>query len=903
VGDLNTIRSPENIDTRYPVFEPDQVLTHEQLNDVTSYLDVQQRLTRVELLGVGVIGGLSVALAGNKISISRGTGITTDGDLLMLGADTVYDRFRPYDQNAPKYAPFYDGIIMRTTYRLVRDAEDDELAVPLTQLPAPGLANMAVTLLLESYEKDQDLCSGTDCDNLGRSAVATLRVLLLSRTDAAAIQSTVPTPTQKADALRVLVADRPAITGSLTATKPLVDLYRNACENIHGSLIGAVDGLAKQVPAVTLEIFGGDPSPAWISRLNTIRDGFNGNGDGIQYYYDFLKDLVETWNTLRDALLDNDCVLCPDLAAFPKHLLLGAVSNPTQLRTDFYSSPLAGNGREHLEHARFLARKLSALINSFALPATSPAPPILVTPSRSETEGLENRAIPYYYAANDKFSLLETWSWQRTKRGTSSDITGYRAQAFGASAAAQAPLNGQIGCYDFFRIEGHLGQDLDRVMDKLESEISLRNLPFAVRAVLLHGEATKLKRKPPMRYSDMHRLHKLVRADIASELERTATFSTEYRQRIRDAAKNRKIPDDPDKMSRADDYETTIKSAVSEISKAFSGKTYSQFKVEIKWPQHYDDAVKTAGHFKQDFGDVSRTDFVTAFDSAIGSNLKNWLGWIDVLIDEKGQKTDERFLFANYLRTHPGLEHFGGVMRGGTFVVVYDDDAKVVADFMLPYREAEEIEEEREEPTLTDKLPTPIKDGLVLVRPPEWQFKDLKESIREDWLKEIKVQNGYVEFLKENVGIFGELSGIRKGGRPRIDERADEIRDPMAAYHARMIAAESAQLDTTKDAVLDLSLPEDVRKKLGDKQTLIEMRLAEAVTDAANYVASSNVDVAAGSDGERTLQIVSQGAGRVSNLTAIARMSTGLKQAHLGAAKEINKQMIKNLAKSNNIVF
>ena len=56
----------------YAVFEPDQLLTHGQLNSVADFLDDQQRLSRVALAGVGVIAGLHVALGDGAVRISRG---------------------------------------------------------------------------------------------------------------------------------------------------------------------------------------------------------------------------------------------------------------------------------------------------------------------------------------------------------------------------------------------------------------------------------------------------------------------------------------------------------------------------------------------------------------------------------------------------------------------------------------------------------------------------------------------------------------------------------------------------------------------------------------------------------------------------------------------------------------
>ena len=51
---LKIIRRLDAVTTDYAVFERDQVLTHEQLNSVAEYLDDQSRLTRTQLLGVGI---------------------------------------------------------------------------------------------------------------------------------------------------------------------------------------------------------------------------------------------------------------------------------------------------------------------------------------------------------------------------------------------------------------------------------------------------------------------------------------------------------------------------------------------------------------------------------------------------------------------------------------------------------------------------------------------------------------------------------------------------------------------------------------------------------------------------------------------------------------------------------
>ena len=73
---------------------------------------------------------------------------------------------------------------------------------------------------------------------------------------------------------------------------------------------------------------------------------------------------------------------CPDVDAFPKHLVLGAL-DPAQRsareRTGFYPSPMVSAAFEQRARARFLIQKLDTLIVSFAPPAESPA--VRITPS------------------------------------------------------------------------------------------------------------------------------------------------------------------------------------------------------------------------------------------------------------------------------------------------------------------------------------------------------------------------------------------------------------------------------------------------------------------------------------------------------------------------------------------
>jgi hypothetical protein len=909
------VQSLAKISTSHAVFEPDQVLTHGQLNGITDYLDDQQRLTRVELLGVGIVDGLRVDGTGGKVAVSKGVGVTTDGDLLVLTGDAVFDRFKAYGEKAPRYAPLYNGGTMRKAYELVREGESDTLAQPLAQLPAPGLAGMVAMMLMESYEADQDLCTSTDCDNQGRDAIHTIRLLLIPRSEASALQTALATVAQSAKKLPRLHADRPALGGAITTIGALAALYRDACGNTHSGLSKALGELHQQLPALTLELFGKDPGPGWVTLLNNHQATFKNSSNGIQYYYDFLKDLVETWNALRDALLDSDFVLCPNLAAFPKHVLLGDLADARQSRTGFYPSPLTGGGRQHLDHAAFLARKLHVLINTFAPPAATPD--IRVTPSRGESESLEYRAIPYYYETDSQLPILHAWNWRQEKRGSSGELSGYRAKELGASATVQELLSCQIGQYDFFRIEGHLGQDLDTVMDKLEAEVANHNLPFVLRAVLLHNNRDKLKRKPTKRYYDLHRMHRLLRMDVAATLDDGRDMGTALHAKIGEAINNGSVPDTMENtktLDLSDNLRKELESAVGNTASVLGAKSYVDYrqqaaKSEKTWKSDYRMAVDASSKYKRTFGNVLRTDHSTAFDTLVSDSRVRWLDWLDLLIQDKDERADDRLLFASFLKEHPGIEHFGGVLRGGTFVVVYDDNAKVVADFMLPYACLDSGEDEPEqEPELT-LPPYKAKDfyqfGYQVIPPLDLRLQKQLDSfelkIQPKWQAEIKLQDQY---LQKSLDLYGKAVKGAQIVVPGIEVGVSDIKDRTAGYYAGNIARESARLDQIRDTIHDPETPDEVRTQMQKEQVEVEMKIAEAVGAASQYVASANIDVAKGSDGEKVLGVISQGAGKVTGTMAREVAGQGLKDAlNKQGVGDVQKGAIDKIAKINKLQF
>ncbi|HET9976057.1 MAG TPA: hypothetical protein VFQ20_01360 [Burkholderiaceae bacterium] len=873
----------DRLAAHYAVFEPDQVLTHHQLNSVADYLDEQGALTRVDGLGVGIVAGLHVAARGDALALGRGLGLTTDGDLLRVSADRVYDQFRPYDDSAPRYAPFFGGAngAMAEMVELVAKGESDVQARPLADLA--GWRDRVVVLLAECAENDPDLCTGADCDNLGRDALLRQRVLLMKAEDAKAMTGALPTLTSPADRAAQLprvAAARPAFGADLANTAQFTARLADAAAQTVADFKRAIALVPRVLADVADELFGADPTPGWIAALDRHAASSRAAPAAALAWYQATKDLAETWNAMREALFDDDSVAVPDLGAFRKHLLLGIPSAPRTLRTGLYPSPLVAGTRQHRAHATFLLWKLQVLLDAFAVPADRR---VQVTPSFGEAAPLEQRAIPWYYAQRSAAPVHVGWSYRLAARGGAADNRGYRAAEWQGDTN---PLAGQLAAHDFLRIEGHLGQPVAAVAKQLEALAAAHNLPFAVRAVLLHNQRRFIAVRPPIRYSDLHRFHHVLRKDLQSDLVRSQSFAGALRQQVEEASSKGEIPPrvaGAENGAVASERHAAIGAAAGEAVKAFAKTSYRAFRAETAWKPQFDAVTVNAASFKQSFGNVLRTDVSTAFDHVVNNPRRQWLEWLDVLIDRKDEKADERLLFANFIRQHPGVDALGGVWRGGTFVLIYDDSGNVVADLTLPYRIADEDEDDDEPDLPVAPLP-PLVGGIRLVKPLDL----VAANIKTDLLAEVNVQREWSKNFSETIVKLGAAINPTKGTLGGATAGVDNLRSGALATYTRRAAYQQQEIAYLRERIVDPATSDADRKALTTQLGEAEAALGKTVEDGTRFIVANQVDTASGADGALALTTFSQSASAINNTTVRTELATNLtkleSEARLGNA-------------------
>lgn len=887
-------QSLNSITTGHPVFEDDQVLTAGQLNDLADYLNDEIGLTRVRLLGVGIVCGLQVSLQSGGILLSQGLGVTSGGGLIRIEGDTLYTSFKPYGETAPDYPPFFSDRKRIPAFELVRIMTRDDLdllAVPLELFPAQtgrALADMVAVLLLESYEKDDDLCSGTDCDNLGREAVSSVRLVLIDRADAAPFVEDVPTPARGARLLSGIAAERPAIQ-STSSTETLRVAYYFSCQKIYENLWKAlVEASASPFLAGLLP-----PGRDWITRLGRLQRVFSAQSlSALQYYYDFLKDVADTYNAFLDLLFGCGSVCCPDVLAFPNHLLLGGVES-REPRTGFYPSPLAGCAAGDLDHARFLGWKLAALIDSFRPPGET-SQPIRITPSFCEDRSLEERAIPFYY---DVAALLGHWNWTLERRGMSDYCYSYHAESYEAKGGAASPFTTQIGRFPFFRIEGAVGVSVASAKTLLEEEIRKNNLPICVRAVLLGADKKNVVTRSPWRYTDLHRFHQILRQDMVYQLDDTVRFGANFKQEVFRAVdagivNNESGSSDAPTVKAVADQSNNTLSAKASKAKDKLNLPYAEYVQDLSWKTDVKDTLKASGEFKANLGKIVKTEFQTPIDTLIGSSHVNWLNWMDVIIADQDDKEVERLLFGKFLEEHPGLEHFAGVTRGGTFVLVYDEKGIVVADFMLPYFCCEPAGAEPAEPTLPkpDIKPNWIRDNGISIQASmdsfvNAQIDNFRNEIDPKIKKQLDVQKDYFQVFRDSVSLMDNV--YTNIGRTTTEKTPQGyFADNFLNLVAQETDVRNQKVNYLRGRVLEPDLPADKRAAYETQLKNTEMELSRSIEDTVRYVSSTGMDVKTGSEGFRALTLASDSLTRLADPDAVATAKERLTQLSNTTAKQ-----------------
>ncbi|MDH7444135.1 PKD domain-containing protein [Aquimarina sp. 2201CG14-23] len=570
----------EEITTQYRSFVDDQVLTAEQLNTVIDYFEDQNRLTRICLSGVGIVCGLNITYEENtSIIVSDGCAVTTDGDLIkyLTKTYTHVKSFKDVDASYSKFTGVTDIQELITT-------EESESTEAFLLNTVTDIADRVVVLYLENYSKEETPCTSADCDTQGEEQVAKIRVLLLSKTDVKIISNKANDPifdkhnnTKKYINLPEISVKRVILKNEYElgiSRNTIISQNSNTADyfKLKNSYLDVIKNttVTTDLKAGITRLFTDfktlldtdslvvKTSSVINNRIDSIfKISIRNIPLDIQYRYDVLKDLVNTYNEIKCLLFDLKVICCPDKSSFPKHLLLGELTPAGEYldcRHCFYPSPIITNGKEKWEEIRNLIERIHYMLSEYNI-TQSAFTDIKVTPSMDYNTSLSKRSIPYYYSTSK--NLIENWNYQKTKKYEEDQNLGYRSTNLSGSDPIQNPLDYNIDGNDFYRIEGHLGKDYRTAIKDLDTIKNEKGLAFDIKVLSIDETLESLDLSEyKCQFDDLNAVLKAWRAEQNCLNANVAKFFSGFS--VRDKGRH--------KFYKVDSFETPIVSeAVSEV--------------------------------------------------------------------------------------------------------------------------------------------------------------------------------------------------------------------------------------------------------------------------------------------------------------------------------------------------
>jgi hypothetical protein len=681
------------VNTIFPEFVPDQLLTSDDLNEMFDYLDEQGRLTRSNLIGIGIVCGLQIKTpaAKNSITITKGVGVTSEGYLVRFDHDMVYNAYKSF--NAVKeeyYSKFVNtGVNPKTQKFNLLELKPDITDGGTEISTIPGTLDQYIVLLfVELLQEQNKNCDPNSCDDKGIKTTVTIRPLLISKNEPnlnTLIGSTGnPLSFNPFYALPEMKMPRFDVGNTHPIqSEDLLKAYTNALSDTFLTTVETNLNTAYTTFSAFLGASVANPSTglktsfAFLRNLTTRPQILH-----LQYHYDVISDLLQAYDEFRKLGNNILSTCCPDPGLFPRHLLLGeAVSTGNLIssyRHYFIYSPLFEKKNLVLE-LRFLFSKMQLMKNNIFVPPfvsmTDTPHSIRITPSVVSDVPLSNKAIPYYYKP---VQLYPSWSFDKTLRGKANQNLSYHAPEMnGDDEFVNTPLKYDLEPYNFLRIEGHIGMQYPNVLKTINSLKTFFRLPIDVIA-LSTGDAD-LKNIAYSAVScnirDIQTSYEIIRREWEAIIGKMIEYLHDNQAAARSFLSEASVGSDV-----LGDYLILLNRAktfmVTELQEFIS--KYNDFLTPV-----YEEVEKQSQQLRTALMDVINNeeldkermtlaeDIVDHFDEVVLSCKKGGFRSIYQQFSSRLNEIYSNMFFSRFVEKNPGIQHKAGVTIGGTFIIVY----------------------------------------------------------------------------------------------------------------------------------------------------------------------------------------------------------------------------------------
>jgi len=630
-----------NNSTPYPIFTKGQQLKSTSLKGIVDFAELEIKDTRILLEGSGIFYGLEAIISkdAGTIRLTPGTAVTSDGKLFSLDNEITYNGYSadiqiPLFGRSATVSPLITG--------------DDNHAQLIHRLggnvqgnPNPDPVSYMIILYMTSSDTSEPNCLyGYESNESTRTQVVNAALIDKDFFTQAELDAWFINDISEAGKNDPIINrfgyktgdGKPHISfADFTSWDNVRDGFNNVCEPAE-TLIG--DAFIKLYKLVKekLRLPEDNPFDGLAADLTKLRlDIYKTGGRLLPWLYDYYRDLIATYQEFVSTDLFSNLSLFPKRDRFPDYISVGSVrakmgDRGVELRMGLYRPPFTDLSINALERPQALMDRMKylAVVANTYLKAGFPEFSLSITPDAGLNKPLSERSIPFYY--KDPATLAETWNADLKRNRRTFTILGVTDEDDRKAVLAN------IDNYTFFRIKGHTGKSIKETQDAIEPLRSELHLPFDIRFVYLGTD------------DDMIKLIK----------ERSATFSDltiMLDKIVNDIRCNHTCGDNLEETVFNGEYNSTDPGTMFEALVELFGAPLENPEEKI------DEICSREGVCYDEDKTCCRAHLTSLY----------------AVCKEYVRRKDElagNLLFHRFAQQHPGLEHNGGVPKGGTLVLV-----------------------------------------------------------------------------------------------------------------------------------------------------------------------------------------------------------------------------------------
>lgn len=620
-----------NNSTPFPIFKKGQQLKSSSLTGIVNFAKSEIMDTRMYLEGSGIFYGLEVTIdeQNGTIRLSPGAAVTSDGKLFSLEKEIIFKSISEEVQ-----VP----LLTKTPVVGVLGTGEENHDKLVQRITTDTKTYLILLVMTEKTANEGSCLYGQDVSETSQTNTVQAVLVDKNEIDPAELKKWMISINSSA------LEEDPFINrfgykeegnkglisfGGFTDWGKVSDGFKAVCKAAEPLIAESFKVMYDQVKD-KLGLDPVNPFSGVANTLQTLRESVEKGGGALYpWLYDYYRDLIAAYQELVSTDLFSYLSYLPAKDRFEQYISLGSIRGEQGMnyRMGLYRPPFADLSVNALQKPKQLIERLKYLVDAahtrFQEAAGFPPTEVGFTPDAGINRELSKRAIPFYY--KNPAALSESWSAELTRSRRYSTIPGIKDEQ------DRKYLLANMDGYEFFRIKGHTGALIEPTLDAIEAQRSELHLPFDIKVLYLGVEEDMIEliKDRSASFSDLT----VILEKIVNDIRCARTCSDNFEIRI-----FRK------KFDRED-----IGSMFEALVLLFDGTKDLEEKL---------DELCNSENFCFDEDKTCCRSHLTSLYAVYEEYVR------------RKKELAGNLLFHLFAEKHPGIEHNGGVPKGGTLILV-----------------------------------------------------------------------------------------------------------------------------------------------------------------------------------------------------------------------------------------